>query len=376
MKAIREMTAGEAAAEIRGYICQKDKGYAFISYSHRDRNLVYPLVLAWMRAGYNIYIDLDFERHGSDSNWADLMLSTLSSRFCRMGLCFKSAHYRYSYASLLELLTMRGEAAANRHSGKKFCVDTVALENIPDEDEIPDAFREQYALSFQDMKSWMGERFLSQNPKEAALLLEGLRFWMEDGRTKKLLGPTVTAEKMNGYILDAYRTGYQDFYPQIAYLIKTWFISQNLNGNDYTPRSSLAVRFERFDGNRVERVRENILLEEDAALFTGKPESPPSSPRTGPYLVRKGTGEVIPLTTDVFTLGRSASCSYVLAGNRAIGRLHAQILVQETECAVVDQYSKNRTYLNGAALEPGVEYPLAEGDVIRLSSEQFVFHTA
>ena len=374
MKAIREMTAGEAAAEIRGYICQKDKGYAFISYSHRDRDLVYPLVLAWMRAGYNIYIDLDFERHGSDSNWADLMLSTLSSRSCRMGLCFKSAHYRYSYASLLELLTMRGEAAANRHSGKKFCVDTVALENIPDEDEIPDGFREQYALSFQDMKSWMGERFLSQNPKEAALLLEGLRFWMEDGRTKKLLGPTVTAEKMNGYILDAYRSGFQDFYPQIAYLIKTWFISQNLNGNDYSPRSSLAVRLERFDGNRVERVREDLLLEEDAALFGDKPDAPPLSPHTGPHLVRRGTGEVIPLTAGPFTLGRSASCSYILAGNRAIGRLHAQILVDETGCAVVDQYSKNRTYLNGAALEPGVEYPLADGDVLRLSSEFFVFH--
>lgn len=378
MKDIRAMTADEMAAEMRGYVCQRDRGYAFISYSHRDRALVYPLVLSWMRAGYNIYIDLDFERRGSDSNWADLMISTLCSRLCRMGVCFKSAQYRYSYAALLELLTMRGEAVTSRHSGKKIPVDTVALESIPDDDELPDALRELYASAFQETRAGMGEHFLGQNPKEAELLLAGLKFWMEDGRTKSLLGPALTAEKMLGHLRDAYQSGYQDFYPQIAYLIKIWFIAQDLNGNDYFPHSSLPVRMARFDEVRVERVRESLLAaeEEPLSLWEGGEEPPlqaaPGS--TGPRLVRRGTGEVIALAADHFTLGRSAASSYVLQGNKAIGRIHAEFLVHGAAWSVVDQHSKNGTYLNGAALMPGVAYPLSSGDMIRISSETFVFY--
>lgn len=379
MKAIREMTADEIAAEMRGYVCQKDRGYAFISYSHRDRELVYPLVLSWMRAGYNIYIDLDFERRGSDSNWADLMLSTLSSRLCRIAVCFKSMHYRYSYAALLELLTMRGEAVTSRHSGKKIGVDTVALGNIPEDDELPDALRALYASAFQDTRAGMGEHFLGQNPKEEELLLAGLRFWMEDERTKNLLGTAVTAERMLGYMQDAYQSGYQDFYPQIAYLMKTWFISQDLNGNDYSLCSSLPVRLARFDEVRVEQVRESLLPPEAAfppsLREDGDQSAPPHSQPacTVPYLVRRGTGEVISLTADHFTLGRSVASSYVLRGNKAIGRIHAELLVHGTEWAVVDQNSKNGTYLNGTALMPGREYPLSDGDMIRISSETFVF---
>lgn len=259
MKDLKEMTLEEITAEMRGYECRKDRGYAFISYSHRDREQVYPLVLSWMRAGYNIYIDLDFERHGSDSNWADLMLSTLSSRLCRLGVCFKSPHYRYSYAALLELLTMRGETVTNRHSGKRLYVDSVALGTIPDDDEIPENHKEAYASAFRSMRSGMGERFLGQNRKEAGLLLEGLDFWLKDSKTKAVLRTSADAGKMAGYIQDAYQAGYQDFFPQIAYLVKNWFISQDLNGNDYSLNSSPNIRFARFNEVRVEQVRESLL---------------------------------------------------------------------------------------------------------------------
>lgn len=381
MRDIKTMTGAEMAAEIRSYPFQRDRGYAFISYSHRDRELVYPLVLSWLRAGYNIYIDLDFERHGSDSNWADLMLSTLSSRMCRLGVCFKSIHYRYSYASLLELLTMRGETVTSRHSGKVLYVDSVALGAVPDDDEIPARFQEMYAEAFLGMASGMGERFLGQNPKEAELLREGLDFWLSEPKTRSVLRTGIAAEKMMSYIQDSYKAGYQDFYPQIAYLVKNWFISQDLNGNDYSLNSSLAIRLARFSEVRVEQVRESLLPREETWMPEPEeqravkvPAVPLAAEYTGPRLVRQSTGEEIPLAKVRFLLGRGGECDYVIEGNPAVSHKHVLLIQTESGWTAVDQGSTNGTYVNGAKMEKGGTCALGEGDTIRLSKEKFIFH--
>ncbi len=382
MKKIGQMTIDEMAAEIRSYEFRRDKGYAFISYSHRDREQVYPLVLSWLRAGYNIYIDLDFERHGSDSNWAALMLSTLSSRLCRLGVCFKSVHYRYSYASLLELLTMRGETVTNRHSGKALYVDSVALGTIPDDDEIPVQFREMYASSFQGMSSGMGEQFLGQNRREAELLQEGLDFWLTEAKTQTVLRNAITAGKMMSYIQDSYKAGYQDFYPQIAYLVKNWFISQDLNGNDYSLNSSMTVRFSRFSEVRVEQVRESLLPPEE--LWTPPVPTPVPSPipaagpgdsgLSGPPRLVRQTGEEIPLVKSSFLVGRSeASCDYAVLGNKGVSGKHVLFIQRELGWVVADQASTNGTFLNGRRLALGEEAPLQNGDTLRLGQRETFF---
>ena len=251
MRAIKDMTVEEMAAEIRTYEFRKDAGYAFVSYSHRDREKVYPLVLAWMRAGYNIYIDLDFERHGSDSNWVDLMSSTLSRGMCRLGICFKSVNYTYSYAALLELLTMRGSIATERHNGKLF-VDAIALEAVPAMNDIPNSRKQEYRDAFEQMSQGMGGRFLGQNKQERDTLYDGLRDWVSDSMTGR------SADKMLRILDDSYVDGYQEFYRYIAKLIKDWFASQDLNGNDYFLSSSMEIRWARFDEVKVERVREPV----------------------------------------------------------------------------------------------------------------------
>lgn len=382
MKEIEIMTLNEIEEEIRSYEFQKDRGYAFISYSHRDREQVYPLILYWLRAGYNIYIDLDFERHGSDSNWADLMLSTLSSRLCRLVVCFKSTHYRYSYASLLELLTMRGETVTNRHSGKPLYVDSITLETVPEDDEIPQAFKEMYEASFHTMSSGMGDRFLDQNRKEAALLREGLEFWLDEAKTRALLRSKVSADKMMGYIQAAYQAGYQDFFPQISYLVKNWFISQDLNGNDYSVNSSIATRFARFREVRVEQVRESTVpFDEAKAAEDAQTPSPvyfhggsvSEDTAFQPRLIRCSTGDIISLNKAEFQLGRSKVCDYQIVGNNAIGRIHTILFVRDGAVTVMDNHSKNLTYLNGRAIRPDCEYPLKDTDSIRISSETFLF---
>lgn len=93
------------------------------------------------------------------------------------------------------------------------------------------------------------------------------------------------------------------------------------------------------------------------------------------WLLRAKTNETIELPQGEFKLGRSnVQSDYVISGNSGIGRLHAKIIVKENQCFVVDNSSMNKTYLNSQELEPQKEYLLENGDSIRLMNEKFTFH--
>lgn len=282
MKEIACMTADEMAAEIRNYECQLNHGFAFISYSHMDRAKVYPVVLGWIRAGYNIYIDLDFEKHGSDQHWVSQMRRTLARSTCRLAVCFKSLHYTYSYAALLELLTIRSGNTTNRHRGKLLCVDSVTLELVPsDQDEIPAPLEAMYQEYFDHLKLSMGQRFTGQNIMERDTLLEGLDDWlfhMEPGTKARLLYSRISANQLMENIDETYTEGMTEFFPYIARLIKNWFDSQNLNGNDISPQTDNRDRFAQVG---VERIREPAGVSVPIAA-TFPPHAPVPKPESVP----------------------------------------------------------------------------------------------
>lgn len=93
------------------------------------------------------------------------------------------------------------------------------------------------------------------------------------------------------------------------------------------------------------------------------------------WLLRAKTNETIELPQGEFKLGRSnAQSDYVISGNSGIGRLHAKIIVRDNQCFVLDNSSMNKTYLNSQELEPQKEYLLENGDSIRLMNEKFTIH--
>ena len=93
------------------------------------------------------------------------------------------------------------------------------------------------------------------------------------------------------------------------------------------------------------------------------------------WLLRAKTNETIELPQGEFKLGRSnAQSDYVISGNSGIGRLHAKIILKDNQCFVVDNSSMNKTYLNSKELEPQKEYLLENGDSIKLMNEKFTFH--
>ena len=94
-----------------------------------------------------------------------------------------------------------------------------------------------------------------------------------------------------------------------------------------------------------------------------------------PELHRVLTGEVIKINKPVFRIGKERIyVDYFVTNNNAISRSHADIITRESGYFVIDLNSKNRTYLNNAALAVREETRICDGDMLRLGNEEFEFH--
>ena len=92
-------------------------------------------------------------------------------------------------------------------------------------------------------------------------------------------------------------------------------------------------------------------------------------------LTRSKTGEKINITRENFKIGRERSrVDYCISDNTAIGRHHATIIVRNGEAYLVDQNSRNFTFVNDVKVAPNVETKLKEGDKISFGDEVFTYH--
>lgn len=93
-----------------------------------------------------------------------------------------------------------------------------------------------------------------------------------------------------------------------------------------------------------------------------------------PHLIRKKNNERIPINKTIFRLGRDVSFNdYVIADNKFVGHGHCHIITRDGEYFIVDDNSKNHTYVDGVAIPPSSEVKLSHGQNIRLSNEEFEF---
>lgn len=98
------------------------------------------------------------------------------------------------------------------------------------------------------------------------------------------------------------------------------------------------------------------------------------APEFAPTLVRSVSGERIPVTKQVFRLGRNPETSDYCIADGHISSIHAYIELHDSCAYLVDLNSSNHTYLNGQKLEPKQGYRLRHGDKIALYQEAFVYY--
>ena len=93
-----------------------------------------------------------------------------------------------------------------------------------------------------------------------------------------------------------------------------------------------------------------------------------------PFLIRKKTGEKIPINKPVFRIGKERSfVDYFIADNTAISRSHANIITKNQVYYIMDTNSTNHTYVNGTMIASNVETPITSGDIVKLANEEFCF---
>lgn len=92
------------------------------------------------------------------------------------------------------------------------------------------------------------------------------------------------------------------------------------------------------------------------------------------YLLRRNTGEKIPVDKTVFMIGKDDRYSdYCIKGNTAVSRQHAEILNYNNHFFVVDKKSTNKTFFNGQEIMPETQIELFSGAILKFANEEFVF---
>ena len=93
-----------------------------------------------------------------------------------------------------------------------------------------------------------------------------------------------------------------------------------------------------------------------------------------PTLTRRATGVTVNIDKPVFRIGKERDrVDFCITENRTVSRLHATIYTRNSSCFVEDNNSTNRTYINGTPVLPDREIKLKNGDVLKLSNEEFDF---
>lgn len=90
-------------------------------------------------------------------------------------------------------------------------------------------------------------------------------------------------------------------------------------------------------------------------------------------LLRVSTEEYFDIDKQVFLIGKDRKqADFIVSGNDTVSRKHAQIISRDNKVFIKDCGSTNKTYVNGRAIEAGVEVEIFAGDKIRMSNEEFL----
>lgn len=94
-----------------------------------------------------------------------------------------------------------------------------------------------------------------------------------------------------------------------------------------------------------------------------------------PFLVNENSGEKIPVSKDLFSIGKDPSMvDYAIPQNTTISRKHAEIIKKGTHFFLSDKGSTNKTYVEGREIRPEEFVEIHNGTKFKLSNEEFTFY--
>lgn len=130
--------------------------------------------------------------------------------------------------------------------------------------------------------------------------------------------------------------------------------------------------------NFAEPEETGLLGEEETGLLEVETQSNVAAPQRQHYasLLRTSVGETIEINKRVFRLGKEKnSVDYFVDNTTVVSRSHADIITRGARYFVIDQNSKNHTYINDIQIAAKIETEINDGDILKLADEEFIFHT-
>lgn len=92
------------------------------------------------------------------------------------------------------------------------------------------------------------------------------------------------------------------------------------------------------------------------------------------FIIRQSNNEKIQIDKPVFRIGKERSyVDYFIGDNSYISRGHANIVERDGKYYIVDNNSRNHTYVNGNLITSSTEIELNSGDTFKLANEAFEF---
>ena len=92
-----------------------------------------------------------------------------------------------------------------------------------------------------------------------------------------------------------------------------------------------------------------------------------------PFLLLGASSEKVVIEKGVFKLGRDPEQADYVSENRAVGRVHAEVVMEGGDYYFIDKHSTNGSFLNGKKLQPNQKNKLKHQDKIRIANEEMVF---
>ncbi len=111
---------------------------------------------------------------------------------------------------------------------------------------------------------------------------------------------------------------------------------------------------------------DDINAQKNSEVISSNPVN--SSCNQKVYLYRIDNNEKIAISKPSFIIGKNGICDYVIHGNNAISRQHAEINLKNNNVYIIDKKSTNKTFVNGREIEPGKPVLIANGDEIKLAN--------
>lgn len=92
------------------------------------------------------------------------------------------------------------------------------------------------------------------------------------------------------------------------------------------------------------------------------------------FIIRVSNNERIEINKPVFRIGKEKSyVDYFIGDNSYISRGHANIIQRDSRYYIIDNNSRNHTYVNGNLITSSTEVEIQSGDTFKLANEAFEF---